>query len=96
LEYCNYKRYYERSITTDGTVHNKRPDIVLFDKIVIKAYSMHLAIPNIHTLYIIITEKLQKYTDLKDELTKTWQRSAVDLVSILLSTTGVISNCMRI
>jgi hypothetical protein len=61
------------SITTDRTTHNNRPDIIILDKTIKEAYLIVVAIPNSHSLHSTITEKLQKYTDLKEELIRIWQ-----------------------
>jgi hypothetical protein len=37
----------------------------MLDKIIKEAYVIDLAVPNSHSLYSTITEKLQMYTDLK-------------------------------
>jgi len=51
---------------------------------------MDVAIPNRHDGYNTITEKLQEYTDLKEELTRIWQPNAVCTVSLVLATSGII------
>jgi hypothetical protein len=68
------------------------PDIVMLDKTVKEAHSIDAAIPNSHSLHCTITEKLQKYTDLKEELTSIWQLNAIYEVPLLLSARGVIPN----
>ena len=59
------------SITVRRTARNNVTDTVEV------AYSIDVAIPNRHNGYSTITEKLQEYTDLKEELTRIWQPSAV-------------------
>jgi len=44
------------------------PDMVTLDRTIKKAYVVDAAIPNIHSLHSIITEKLQKYTNQQEEL----------------------------
>jgi hypothetical protein len=68
LEKSKYKLYYDMSIITDRTNHNNR-----LDKTIKEAYLIVVAIPNSHSLHSTITEKLQKYTDLKEELIRIWQ-----------------------
>jgi hypothetical protein len=63
LENSNYKQYYNRSVITARTIHNNRPDTTILDQTINEAHSIDVAIPNSHNLHIIITEKLQKYTD---------------------------------
>jgi hypothetical protein len=57
---------------TDRTPHNNRPDIMVLNKTVKKAYIRDIAIFNGHNLHGTITKKLQKYTDLKKELVRMW------------------------
>ena len=64
----------------------------MLDKTIKEAYSIDAAIPNSHSLHSTITEQLQKYTDLKDELIRIMQLNAVYIVSLVLSTTGIIPN----
>jgi len=63
------KLYCDRSIITGGTTLTSRPDIVIFVK-TIRESIIDVAIPNSHKMYSTFTEKLQKYTDLKEGLKK--------------------------
>lgn len=64
----NYKLYCDRSILIDRTLHTRRPDIVIIDKTIKEAYLIYVAVPSSHQLHSAIIEKLQKYTDLKEEI----------------------------
>ncbi|XP_064292512.1 uncharacterized protein LOC135310067 [Plodia interpunctella] len=90
LENNTHKLYYDRSILTDRTIHYNRPDIVLQDKLNKTTYLIDIAVPNTHNLTKTITEKIHKYTDLKDEIYRIWNQDKVFIVPIVLSTTGVI------
>jgi hypothetical protein len=46
LCYRPHKLYYDRSITTDRTVHDNRPDIVALDKAIKEAHLIDAAVPN--------------------------------------------------
>jgi len=48
-------------------------DITIFDKVIKEAYLTDVAIPNSHNFHSTITEKLQKYTNLKVEEIIIWQ-----------------------
>jgi len=52
-------------IIIDRTSHNSTPDRVVLDKPIKESYSVGVAIPDSHNLHNTITEKLQKYRDLK-------------------------------
>jgi len=60
------------------------PDTVTLDRTIKKARVIDAAIPNIHSLHSIITEKLQKYTNLQEEL------NMACIVPLALTTTGII------
>ena len=51
-----------------------------------------MAIPNRHNLNSTITEKLQMYTDLKEELTRLCQLKTAYILPLVLSTMGIIPN----
>jgi hypothetical protein len=53
---------------------------------------IYVGIPNHHNLHSSITKKLQKYTDLKEELIRTWQLTAAHIIQLVLSTAGIIPN----
>jgi len=55
------------SITTDRTIYNNRPDIVMFDKTIKAAHSVDVAIPNNYNLH-----RFHKNTDLKVQLMRIW------------------------
>jgi hypothetical protein len=55
-------------------------------KLIKPAYLIHVAIPNSYNIYSTITEKLQTYTDIKEELTRIWELNAVYTVPLVLST----------
>ncbi|CAH2106131.1 unnamed protein product [Euphydryas editha] len=90
LENSTTKLYFDRAILTDRTVHYNRPDITFIDKTNKTGYLIDIAIPNTHNLQNTIAEKLSKYTELKDEITRLWKLQKVTIVPIVLSTTGVI------
>jgi hypothetical protein len=71
---------------------DNRPDIVMLCMTMKAAYLIDVSIPNGHNLYSTVTKKLQKYTDLKEELTRIYQMNAVCVVPLLLTTMGIIPN----
>ena len=90
LESTNHKMYFDRAILTDKTVHNNRPDITLIDKENKIVHIIDIAIPNTHNIQKTITEKIQKYTELKEEIIRIWKINKVYIVPLVLSSTGVI------
>jgi hypothetical protein len=53
---------------------------------------MAVAIPNSHNLHSTITEKLQMYTDLKEQLIGIWQMKTAYTLSLVLPTAGTVTN----
>ena len=51
--------------------------------------SADVAFPNRHNFHSAITERLQKYMDLKEELVRIWQLKTVYIIPLVLSTTGI-------
>jgi hypothetical protein len=64
----------------------------MHDKTIKEARLIDVAIPNSHSLHSTIAEKLQMYTDLKEELIRIWQLKTAYIVPQGLSTTGIIPN----
>lgn len=96
LENKRYKLYFDRAIHTDKTIHYNRPDITVLDKHNKTSYLIDIAVPNSHNLQSTIAEKLSKYTDLKNEITRMWQLKKVVVVPIVISTTGLIPTDLKL
>ncbi|CAK1602644.1 unnamed protein product [Parnassius mnemosyne] len=94
LESDSHRMYFDRAILTDKTIHYNRPDITLIDKLNKIVYLIDIAIPNTHNLQKTITEKILKYTELKEEVTRIWKMNKVYIVPLVLSSTGVIPKCL--
>jgi len=60
----------------------------MLHKTTTEAHSMSAAIPNSHILHSTITQRLQKYTDLKEELIRIWQMKTAYTLPLVLSTAG--------
>jgi hypothetical protein len=55
----------------------------MLHKTIKTTYSVDIAIPNSHNLHSTITEKLQKYTDLKEKLIRTWQLTTACVIPLV-------------
>ena len=71
----NAALYSNRSVITDQTTYNSRPNTVTLDKTIKEAYSTVAATSNSHSLYSTITQKLQKHKNLKVEPARIINRS---------------------
>jgi hypothetical protein len=64
----------------------------VLDKTIKESYSVSVTIPNSHNLHSTITEKLQKYRDLKEELVRMWQLTTANMMSLVPSKMGMFPN----
>ncbi|KAI5753628.1 hypothetical protein M8J77_001970 [Diaphorina citri] len=90
IETAKYTVYYDRTIMTDKTIPNNRPDIVVHDKERRMALLVDIAIPNTHNMESTVVEKKRKYQELRDEVRRMWRLEKVEIVPIILSATGII------
>ena len=72
--------------------HN-RPDIVCVDYLTSKSYLIDVAIPGDSRVKEKVSEKHQRYTDLKIEIQKMWNIPVV-ILPVILGTLGSISLCL--
>ncbi|KAL0841160.1 hypothetical protein ABMA28_014906 [Loxostege sticticalis] len=68
IENPKYKLYYDRTILTDNTIYNNRPDITFVDKDNKHTYIIDIAVPNTNNIQSTIIEKVRKYTELQDQI----------------------------
>jgi hypothetical protein len=90
LENDNFKLYWNRSIITDKTVPFNRPDITFMNKKTKNTFLIDIALPNTHNLVKTIIDKQNKYQELAYEICAMWKQNAVRVITIVMSSTGVI------
>lgn len=90
LENSTHKIYYDRTILTDHTIYNNRPDITFVDKLNKHTFIIDIAVPNTNNIQSTIVEKTRKYTELQEEIKKVWKMNTVTIVPIVISSTGVV------
>jgi hypothetical protein len=90
LENDSFKLYWNRSIITDKTIPSNRPDITFMNKKTKSTFLIDIAIPNTHNLAKTITEKLEKYRELANEICAMWKQNTVQAIPIVISSTAVI------
>lgn len=95
LENQRYKLYWDRVIITDVTVPANRPDVVIYDKELKKVHLIDIAVPLNHNLRSTFVEKITKYHDLAEELKQMWNLNEIDIVPIIISSTGIIPLTLR-
>jgi hypothetical protein len=65
---------------------------VILAKTIKEEYLINVPIPNSHNLHSTITEKLQKYTGLKEGYIRRWRQKTAYIIPLLLPTKGIITN----
>ena len=90
LENDNFKLYWNRSILTDKAIMFNRPDITFMNKKTKNSFLIDIAVPNTHNFAKTITEKQNKYQELENEICAMWKQNAVQVIPIVISSTGVI------
>jgi len=91
LENDNFKLYWNRNIIKDKTILSNRPDITLMNKKRTKnTFLIDIAVPNTHNLTKTITDKRNKYQELANEICVMWKQTAVQVITIVISSTGII------
>jgi hypothetical protein len=53
-------------------------------------FLIDIAVPNSHNLAKTITDKQNKYQELANEISAMWKQNAVEVIPIVISSTGVI------
>jgi hypothetical protein len=75
---------------TDKTIPANRPDITFTNKKTKTTYLIDIAAPNTYNLAKTITDKQSKYQELANEIYVMWKQNTVQLIPIVISSTGVI------
>jgi 23S rRNA pseudoU1915 N3-methylase RlmH/ribosomal protein L37E len=90
LENDSFKLYWNRSIVTDKPIPSNRPDITFMNKKTKNTFLIDIAIPNTQNLAKTITDKQNKYQELANEIRAMWKQNAAQVISIVISSAGVI------
>ena len=103
LDNDNFKLYWNHSIM-HKTIPADRPDITFMNKKTKTTYlidtavpmidtavpMIDTAVPNTHNLAKTIAEKQSKYQELANEICAMWKQNTVQVILIVISSTGVI------
>jgi len=84
------KLLWDFTIQCDRQIPHNRPDIVCVDYLTSKSYLIDVAIPGDSRVKEKVSEKHQRYTDLKIEIQKMWSIPVV-ILPIILETLGSVS-----
>ncbi|XP_036348061.1 uncharacterized protein LOC118757459 [Rhagoletis pomonella] len=81
IENRTSKLYWDRSVLTDHPMPHNRPDII--------------GVPNTHNLQDCYMEKYRKYQSLAYEIKDLWKLEKVEVIPVIISTTGVIPKSLN-
>jgi len=90
LENDNFKLYWNHSVLTDKTIPFNRPDITFMNKKTKNTFFIDIAVPNIHNLAKIITDKQNKYQGLANEICAMWKQNTAQVIPLVISSTEII------
>lgn len=68
IDIPQYKIYWDRTIQTDGTVQQNRPDIIYQNKTTKCTYLIDIAVPAPANIRATISEKINKYLPLANDI----------------------------
>ena len=76
-------------------IETNKPDIVFLDKIMRKCYIIDVACPFDTRVCAKEKEKIDKYQDLKREITRIWKCAEVVVVSMIIGALGTLPKGLR-
>jgi hypothetical protein len=79
-----------RSVITDKTIPANRPDIIVTDHVNKYTYLIDIAVPGTTNHEKTDQEKINKYTELADEIRRIWNHEEVKIIPLLVSATGIV------
>lgn len=91
MENEEVKLLWDVNIQTDNTISARRPDIILVEKKSKKCLIIDIAVPVDKNVTVKENEKIDKYDDLKWELTRLWHLKKVEIVPIVIGALGAMS-----
>lgn len=95
VENSTHKIYWNKSTYTDHTIKANRPDIILVDKIQKKTSFIEVSVPNNNNIQEKEREKIEKYISLRDEIKHLWKQDSVEIIPIIISSTGVVPKSLK-
>ena len=94
MQNSSIKLLWDFTIQTDRHLSHNHPDIVFVDFIKNHCLLINVAIPGDSHLSNKVTEKLERYTDLKLEIQKMWSMR-VSVVPVVIAPLGSIPTCLK-
>jgi hypothetical protein len=87
--------YWNSSVLTDKTVLSNGPDITFINKKTKNTFLIDIAVQNTHNLAKIITDIQDNYQELANEICAMLKQNTVQVLPLVLSSTGVIPKSLE-
>ena len=97
VENGHYLLYWDRTIQTDYLVVHNHPEIFLWDNHAQRVKIKDIAVPFDKNIQLTYITKIQKYSQLKHEVTEMWRVKTTTVHPIVISATEIetYSNTVR-
>lgn len=95
VENTTHKIYWNKGTYTDHTITANRPDIIVVSKTQNKTSLIEISVPNNNNIQKKYREKIEKYIPLRDELKNLWKQQHVEIIPIIISSTGLIPKSLK-
>ena len=90
-ENVNHKLIWDTNIQCDRIIVERRPDIVIGNKMEKTAIVTDVAIPVDKRIIDKQTEKIEKYQNLKREIQRLWNLKKIDVIPMVLGLLGSVT-----
>ena len=91
LENENYKILWDFHLQTDNPIEACKPDLVLLDKQKKEALLIDVAVPKDRIVSDREVEKIEKYQELRREITRIWELRKATVIPIVIGALGGVS-----
>ena len=91
VENENVKLLWDMTVQCDNIIEARRPDIVLLDKKEKSCMIVDIAVPGDGRVHEKELEKIEKYQELRREMSRLWQLKKVQLVPVVIGALGSVT-----
>ena len=95
VENDRVKMLWDFNIRTDHVIQNRRPDIVVLYKTERKSHLIDIAVPVDKRIELKEQEKIDNYSELSQEVKKTWNLSQIVVVPVVIGALGMTSQRLK-
>ena len=90
-ENVNHKLIWDMNIQSDNVIVERRPDIVIVNKMEKTAIIIDVAIPGDKKTIDKEKKKIEKYQNLKREIQRFWNLKKIDVIHVVLGALGSVT-----